>query len=291
MDDELLMKLADHGSPEALADCIIEHYPGIQIPIPVERIAEDVGIVEIIGKQTETWEGVLVTDNDKKRGSIAFNKSSRIERRRFTIAHELGHFLCPWHGANAQCGKAELGILKSKDPNRAHEAEANRFAASLLMPRKLFLRDIGRLGPPETEHIVRLHARYRVSKEAAARRYTELSDRACAVVFSRHGSLRNFCMTESFPYIAIAKDAPLPATSISIRSTADPGQMSEWSETDPALWLNESSRLRGKTLYEQFLRQADGYGLTMLTLDEAIDDEGPDEDSELEESWAVRFRR
>jgi hypothetical protein len=37
MDDELRMKLADLGSPEALAASIIAHYPGIEIPIPVEQ--------------------------------------------------------------------------------------------------------------------------------------------------------------------------------------------------------------------------------------------------------------
>jgi Zn-dependent peptidase ImmA (M78 family) len=102
MDDELRMKLADLGSPEALADCIIAHYPDIEIPIPLERIAQAVGIVDIVGHTTGSFEGVLVTNAAKSTGSIAYNEASRIERRRFTIAHEIGHFLIPWHGASAQ---------------------------------------------------------------------------------------------------------------------------------------------------------------------------------------------
>ena len=47
----------------------------------------------------------------------------------------------------------------------------------------------------------------------------------------------------------------------------------------------------GKVLYEQFLEQQDGYRLTMLTIDDMPDEEEPDEDEELEESYTPRFRR
>ena len=33
------------------------------------------------------------------------------------------------------------------------------------------------------------------------------------------------------------------------------------------------------------------YRLTMLTIDDMPDEDEPDEDNELEESWAIRFRR
>jgi hypothetical protein len=135
MDDELRMKLADLGSPEALADSIIAHYPAIEIPIPVKRIAKAVGILDIVGQTTGSFEGVLVTTAAKGTGSIAYNNASRIERRRFTIAHEIGHFLIPWHDASAQCASADMGVLKSQDARRSKEAEANRFAAALLTPR------------------------------------------------------------------------------------------------------------------------------------------------------------
>lgn len=51
---------------------------------------------------------------------------------------------------------------------------------------------------------------------------------------------------------------------------------------------------RGKTVYEQFLQQASGYGMTMLTLDEAEEADPEDEDDEdlVERSWAPpRFRK
>jgi hypothetical protein len=291
MDDDLRMKLADLGSPEALADCIIDHFADIEAPVPLDRIAEAVGIVEVIGQRTDGFEGVLITDTAKSKGSIAYNDSSPLERRRFTIAHELGHFLLPLHGANAQCAKADLGILQTKDPNRAREAEANRFAASLVMPKKLFVRDIRRLGAPETGHIAKLAADYQVSKEAAARRYTDLCDHTCAVIFSHRGKLRYSCRTKNFPFIELRSEQPLPPASISARAQCEPGQLSEWSETEPEIWLGDSSRLRRKVLYEQYLDQANGYRLSMLTIEDAPDEDEPDEDSELEESWTPKFHR
>jgi hypothetical protein len=291
MDDELRMKLADIGSPEGLADCIIDHFADITAPVPLSRIAEAVGIIEVIGQRTDGFEGVLITDAAKSKGSIAYNDSSPPERRRFTIAHELGHFLLPLHGAGAQCAKTDLGVLQTKDPNRAREAEANRFAASLVMPKKLFLRDIRRLGAPETGHIVKLAADYEVSKEAAARRYTDLCDHTCAVIFSHRGKLRYSCRTKNFPFIDLRSEQPLPSASISARAQCEPGQLSEWSETEPEIWLGDSSRLRRKVLYEQYLDQANGYRLSMLTIEDAPEEDEPDEDSELEESWTPKFHR
>jgi Zn-dependent peptidase ImmA (M78 family) len=291
MDSDLRMKLADLGSPEALADAIIEHFSDMEMPVPLKRIAEAVGITEIIGRDTDSFEGVLVTTAAKSAGSIAYNEKSGRERRRYTIAHELGHFLLPFHGAGAQCAKADLGVFKTSDLNCATEAEANRFAASLLMPQKFFARDIRQSGAPEIEHILKLAKRYETSKEAAARRYTDLCGHVCAIIFSHERKLRGFCKARNFPFLDLRRGDPLPAASISAKRQGVAGQMSDWSETAPEIWLGTSHRLRGKILYEQFLEQANGYRLTMLTIDDAPDIDEPDEDEELEESWTPRFRR
>ncbi|MHB8884706.1 MAG: ImmA/IrrE family metallo-endopeptidase [Methylovirgula sp.] len=285
------MKLADIGSPEGLADCIVAHYANLEIPIPLAQIADDLGITEIIGKATGSFEGVLVTNNAKTTGLIAYNEDSRVERRRFTIAHELAHFLLPFHGENAQCAKADMSVITNQEGRQKREAEANRFAAALLMPEKLFASDIRRLRAPEISHIVSLAERYNVSKESAARRYTELCDHLCAVVFSQNGLARYAPRKSGFPYVDVAKGGSLPSNSISAKGDGEVGYISDWSETAPETWLGPSARFRGKILYEQYLVQADGYRMTMLTLDDIPDEDEPDEDDGLENSWSPRFRR
>jgi hypothetical protein len=63
-------------------------------------------------------------------------------RRRFTIAHELGHWCLHSTGAGAHtrfCRSDEVGVLTEAEAQAARqiEREANRFAAALLMPAEL----------------------------------------------------------------------------------------------------------------------------------------------------------
>jgi Zn-dependent peptidase ImmA (M78 family) len=285
---------SNSSSPEALANGIIEHYgPALAIPVPVQNIAEAVGISEITPMTTSDFEGLLITDANKTKGTIAYNANSIIERRRFTIAHEIGHFLLPFHGVKAQCAKGDLGIIRSADERRAREAEANRLAAALLLPEKQFRADIRRLGKPETAHILKLAARYQTSKEATARRYTELSDDPCAIVFSRDGQVRSYCKSNGFPRITAVQKKSLPMGSLSLKTASrqlPSGTLSDWAEVDASVWLENGNQARSKTLCEQYLQQANGYRLTMLTFD-PIDDDEVDEQDDLEGRWAILFRK
>jgi Zn-dependent peptidase ImmA (M78 family) len=284
MNEDLLIKLADLGSPEKIANCITDHFPDIVMPISLERIAEAVGIVEIVGRTSDCFEGALVTTESKSKGSIIYNDASKIERRRFTISHELGHFLIPFHNANTQCAKIEMGVFQTNKPGRAKEVEANLFASSLLMPRKFFARDIQRLKSPEIEHILKLATDYQVSKAAAARRYIELCDHMCAIVFSRYGKLQYLCKTTDFPFINIRKDQALPARSSSARREVEIGQVSDWVEMESEIWVNSSSR--ELTLYEQFFDQGNGYRISMLMIDDlACSDEDGDESENRSFTW------
>jgi len=293
-DTGLRMKLADRGSPEVLANTIIEHYgPSLPIPVPVQNIAEAVGISEINPITGADFEGLLITDSAKARGTIVYNADSSLERRKFTIAHEIGHFLLPFHDSRAQCAKNDLGVIRSADERRAREAEANRFAAALLLPEKPFRADIRRLGKPDTSHILKLAEKYNVSKEATSRRYAALSDDPCAIIFSRAGQIRSYCKTNDLPRLSSMPKQPLPQGSLSARTAMKQlpaGTLSQWEEIDAGVWFESHGELRSVTVYEQFLQQANGYRLTMLTV-ESEDDEEMEEDGDLQDRWAARFPR
>jgi hypothetical protein len=67
----------------------------------------------------------------KHRPLIVVGKTPNTLRERFTVAHELGHVLLPWHiGTNIACD-TNAEMLWNYG---ASEAEANRFAAELLVP-------------------------------------------------------------------------------------------------------------------------------------------------------------
>jgi len=289
-DDELLMKLADLGNPEALAEAIVSHYPNFKIPADLNAIATAVGIVEIVESDSASFEGLLVTDRAKTVGSIAYRANGLPERARLTIAHELGHFLIPTHGDRAQCGKQELGTMVSANSVLSKEVEANRFAVSLLMPKKIFLRAMRDFGSPETEHIPALGRRFGVSKEAAGRRFAELTDHACAIVFSENSTVRYSVCSAAMPQLIVRKGDPLPADSISGRARLSEGTMSDWTDAEQGWWLRGDGRRTGRCLSEQCLAQQNGFRLTMLTLDEVAEEEAEEHEA-LEDSWTPRFRR
>lgn len=124
--------------------------------------------------------------------------SSRIAepgRRRFAVAHELGHF--EMHAAVSPllaCTSVQMrGDYRASVP----EVEANWFAAELLMPAKLFARQ-HRHAFPSFEEVSRLAAYFGTSRTAAAVRLVELSDDECAFVASEGGRVRWWRGSERF---------------------------------------------------------------------------------------------
>lgn len=72
----------------------------------------------------------------RSRPLIVVDRYGSATRKRFTIAHELGHLLLPWHlGSSSACG-INLGDIWSEEAWEAAQAEteANRFASALLLP-------------------------------------------------------------------------------------------------------------------------------------------------------------
>lgn len=66
-----------------------------------------------------------------KRPKIIINKNTARRRRRFTLAHELGHVIIPWHVGNI----VDTSDFFDRDTEyNRYESEAHRFAAELLMP-------------------------------------------------------------------------------------------------------------------------------------------------------------
>ena len=115
------------------------------IPVPIEDIAKAVDISDIAAIGTSGFEGGLITDRDKSQGVILVKRENRPRRQRFTIGHELGHFLMPLHlpedGEKFMCTSADMresDTSKMIDRVTRMEAEANRFAANMLMPAPLF---------------------------------------------------------------------------------------------------------------------------------------------------------
>jgi hypothetical protein len=104
-------------------------------PIQVVPVAAELGLkVYNVTDWDDEISGMIVRDEARggKSGyAIYVNAKHAPVRRRFTIAHEIGHYVL--HRSLIGDGIQDDALYRSK-LSSAVEAEANRFAADLLMP-------------------------------------------------------------------------------------------------------------------------------------------------------------
>jgi len=249
--------------PEAKAAAIHAQLGSDGHPVPVHRIATALDIVEIEDRPLASFEGLLLTGPEREFGTIAVNSASSWQRRRFSVAHELGHFLCDWHVPRQQqagfgCTRSDM-VAPVGDPiHLRQEREANTFAIELLAPAAAMKPWLRRF--PDLEHVIEIHKCLDISKAAAARRYVSLHPRSVAVVFAKDGKVSFAERGPEFPFIALRSGDMLPASPE--RPSDD--VISEMLDADPQEWAISAP---GAELACQHLAQMDGHSITLLYLD------------------------
>lgn len=111
-----------------------------KVPVSVEVVAERLGLSCRGTDFGDDVSGLLVYEGGK--GAIAFNKSHPVVRQRFTIAHEIGHFVMHAESKKASRLFVDKWVAFRKEgqvtgAEEREEIEANAFAAALLMPADL----------------------------------------------------------------------------------------------------------------------------------------------------------
>ncbi len=107
-------------------------------------------------------------------------------RKRFAIAHEIGHFILHTGTQLILCNEDDMHIWKE---SKAQEIEANEFSASLLMPQEIFIRFI-RIGQPTLNMVSELAKEFRTTLTATALRYVGFTKEPCALVVSKDGFIK-----------------------------------------------------------------------------------------------------
>jgi Zn-dependent peptidase ImmA (M78 family) len=287
------MELADIASNLIIAKAVLKQVGDVGLPIPIEDIAYAVGITDIQEVETKGFEGALIAPDHKRDGVILINRNSRLERRRYGIGHELGHFLNPWHKppeGGFRCTKADMFARADGGASRLRmEKEANEFSAELLMPATLFQRDLRKLKSPGLEHIVALAKRYATSKFATAWRFVDLHDELCAILQTKDHVLQQCHRHPDFPFIDLRFGQCVNRNSLTATFTGGDG-CSSTESTEPSLWCS-TSLPRGAEMFEQVLIQAEGYRLTLLSVDTSDSDDEEEEHERNRSAWPPQFRR
>ncbi len=144
-------------------------------------LASELGVL-IVEKELPLDCSGFVAKVEKEKSASGFmivvNSNHSSERKRFTVAHELGHFVLHTksqhsnhrNGSNVvkfetryRTKEFELGTIERE------EFEANQFAASLLMPANLV-----RASYRESDSAIYLSQRFKVSRGAMRKRLSDL---------------------------------------------------------------------------------------------------------------------
>ena len=131
-----------------------------------------------------------------KKGLVRVNRSiSEPGRRRFVVAHEVGHF--EMHEGESQHASCTSEDMVADYKGSKLEVEANWFAAELLMPGDQFRKKLDHAFP-SFEAVRTLKDHFLTSITATALRLVDLSDDYCALVVSEEGRVRWWRANEGF---------------------------------------------------------------------------------------------
>jgi Zn-dependent peptidase ImmA (M78 family) len=170
------MQRSERGAQELLSRFDIQ-----EPPVPVEQMAEALGVqLQFVPYENE-MSGMLYRDKEREATVIGINSFHAPTRQRFSIGHELGHLMLHTQRLmfvdklfRVASAPAETDVA-----HRREEIEANSFAAALLMPEQ-FIDDalhryVARGSGLEGEDLLRdLARRFAVSPEAMQYRLTNL---------------------------------------------------------------------------------------------------------------------
>ena len=112
---------------------LLNRYWDGRLPVNPAHIAKALGI-RLVGEFDMNESGSIQFENDIP--VIRYDMTEAPVRQRFTIAHELGHWASGHLADRATCFRDPPSHFSARSTSPI-EAEANAFAAALLMPEKV----------------------------------------------------------------------------------------------------------------------------------------------------------
>lgn len=233
--------------------------------IDIEAIAYHVGAI-IKYRPLDGCEGRIVGAGD--RAVITVNSHAIPTRRRFSAAHELGH----WHhhrGRSLVCWSDEIGnpAKGALDPERV----ADGYAADLLMPDYLFAPMADQIGKITFQAVEDLRQEFNTSITATAIRLVEYGPEPAMLVCHTANGRRWFCRPRHIPDKWFPQDQ-LDADSYAMDVLHGKEERSRRALIGADAWFDRWDAQKYE-LYEETSRTMDDEILTLLVFkdDEMLD--------------------
>jgi Zn-dependent peptidase ImmA (M78 family) len=231
------------------------------------EIAEEIGI-EVLYRPAESFDGALLRIRDAQRGYIVINSRIREEsRRRFTLAHEIGHFVLP--GQQEVSAPCKQQRIENWDADLYRpELEANRFAAEILMPRGLMAEFVQ--SEPSLESIRSVAQLCGTSLTASAVRLITLTPHRAAVVWSQNQKILWSKLSEGF--VRWIRKGEVRENSFAAQCYRKQSVPDQLAPVPASAWLYEKGLQEGAQIWEQSVGLKNyGAVLSLLVIVEAVE--------------------
>jgi len=290
------LDLDGSGSPLGIVGKILKAEPNLQIPVKIKELAHALDIGEIQELTTEGFEGGLLIDEVRSFGAILVKKGMNRHRRRFTIGHELGHFLIPTHKPVKEgqflCSSQDMRRWSASEQNRAGrmEKEANEFSAAVLLPPPHLRTFLSQWSDPDLKRMIAVHEHFDVSREAASRAYARYQGHRIAMIVAKNGQILRIYTSDNMPRLAVKRGEAIPGATVQ-NSEGPPGTVSDLKYADAGRWIESKWGDRLPTTYVQVLMQSEGYATVMLWCEpDQRDDDDFDPDADKTAKQRMRDR-
>lgn len=165
---------------EEMAEQTLRDTGTYRVPVAIDVVAHRLRLSIEAAALGEDVSGMLIVENG--RGAIGYNASHAPVRQRFTISHEIGHYLLhvPRTGSQSRLF-IDRSVTFRRDENSTtgddkEEVQANQLGAALLMPSGLVQQEVRKhdLDLDDEDAIAFLAKRFHVSTAAMTNRLINL---------------------------------------------------------------------------------------------------------------------
>lgn len=277
--------------PSELASHLLDRL-GIQGKPDLVQLARRIGL-RIQEVDAEAFEGSLVRALDGPKGIIAVKQSIREHsRKRFTIAHEIGHYVIPGHRTLENVCTSKM--VESWQKGLSHsELEANEFAVELLLPAR-YVREALRLNDPSLGTIGKVANQFETSLTATTLRFVGLTDLACVAVWSEGKRAQWYKRSDACPLYLSKEILPCDG-SFAYRLFEGSNAPNDFAEVPAGAWLDQRDAGRvGRVLEHSILLPNYDAVLTLLQFelkDLGDEDDPPNLDDLDPEDFTLKRKR
>lgn len=235
--------------------CDIMKSLGIYSPqdIDLDLIAYSLG-AEVKCVSLSDCEGYIIGSEDK--AIITINKDAQSERQRFSLGHEIGHWVNDRKlNLTYRCTTTDMRQHTPQKSNfrQQKEVRANQFSAELLIPNHIVTPYLAELDIT-FESVSALADMFNVSRTSTAIRLVELSPFPCMLIcYDRTGNRRWFRRSHIIPEHFWPHKKIITPKAVSLLGTAE--------EVDADIWIDEDKAIFYSVTQSTF---SNSYGTLVL---------------------------